>query len=209
MKVFIDTCVVRYSQKPYTELRKFREEVMFNGKMQEIDICRPVEMNPLRKLSDPKHKNTYLEALACSQIEEFAKDGIVSLVWGIETFMETVLNSPFREQRPTIIPYIEAIESPVQYSRSMDPAIVLDFFRGISDPTFEKWQKALGVVEGSKREQNQLMDAFHLWTAEHHNCECFVTADFKMIKSISSSKINTSMQIFKPTELIEFISTNQ
>lgn len=175
----------------------------------EASVLQKVELSPLEALNTPNHQKTYQEALACSYIEDLARKGIVTLVWGLETHLETVLKSPFSEPNPSIISLIQGAEAPIHYTRPLSPDSRLAFLRGISNRLFDKWKQALGVVTDSTRETNQLMDAWHLWTAEHNNCDYFITADQKMIKSNKSRKITTEMAIVSPTEFIEALNLKQ
>ena len=58
-------------------------------------------------------------------------------------------------------------------------------------------------MEGAKRERNQLMDAWNLWTAEHNGCDYLLTTDYRLIRSINSRKVDTALKIVTPTEFLK------
>jgi predicted nucleic acid-binding protein len=57
---------------------------------------------------------------------------------------------------------------------------------------------------------NQLLDAFHLWSAEAAGCDYFLTLDFKLIKMMNQAPSSTPVRIVRPSELlIDFRTTSQ
>jgi hypothetical protein len=46
-----------------------------------------------------------------------------------------------------------------------------------------------GAYQGTKKtNRNSLLDAFHLWCAEHNNCDFFLSPDFRLARMIMMSK---------------------
>jgi hypothetical protein len=107
---------------------------------------------------------------------------------------------------------IESAVSPVQYSRVMigyynqDPKkMQFDFLSGLKHIRFNELQRMTGAYQGpGKLHQNQLLDAFHIWCAEHNVCDFFLTLDFKLIRVVSSSR-NRTIRLVKPSELLKHL----
>lgn len=104
------------------------------------------------------------------------------------------------------------VGTPVVYSRVMGglgidgAAEQLRFLSSLSNPRFLEFQKATGAYQGGKaRNRNQLLDAFHLWCAEHNGCEFFLTLDFKLIRVFSSSRTISPVRLVKPSELLRHL----
>jgi hypothetical protein len=63
-----------------------------------------------------------------------------------------------------------------------------EFLRELHHPRFLELRKMCGAEQGANVNRNQLLDAFHLWSAEHHDCEYLLSLDFKLARVISNSK---------------------
>jgi hypothetical protein len=104
---------------------------------------------------------------------------------------------------------LEAVDAPVQYGRVMigadiDPQLEqLRFLESLKHPRFLELQKMTGAYQGSGRlNRNQLLDAFHLWCAEHNRCSFFLTLDFKLLKVLRKGKKQPKVKAVKPSELL-------
>lgn len=104
---------------------------------------------------------------------------------------------------------VEVIEAPIQYARVMGGLGIdgreeqLRFLSSIAVPRFRELQRATGAYQGNNpTNKNQLLDAFHLWCAEHNSCEFLLTLDFKLIRVVASSRIATPVRLVKPSELL-------
>lgn len=58
-----------------------------------------------------------------------------------------------------------------------------------ADPLFKALVQVLGP--------NNSQDAWHIATAEHHNCYCFLTMDFRLIKSVEAQGRNSTVSALK------------
>ena len=109
---------------------------------------------------------------------------------------------------------IESAVSPVQYSRVMigplhsnPKEMQFDFFSGLKHRRFNELQRMTGAYQGpGKLNQNQLLDAFHIWCAEHNGCGFFLTLDFALIKVVSGSR-NRTIRLVKPSELLKHLKS--
>lgn len=108
---------------------------------------------------------------------------------------------------------LEFIESPFKGDRVMGglgidgKAAQMDFLCSIKDKRFLAFQKAAGAYQGAHLpNRNQMIDAFHLWCAEHNNCDYFLTLDFSLIRALNRSKLKTDVRIVRPTDLYRLLS---
>jgi hypothetical protein len=107
---------------------------------------------------------------------------------------------------------IASAASPAQYSRVMigyytqDPKeMQFDFLSGLNYKRFNELQRMTGAYQGpGKLHQNQLLDAFNIWCAEHNDCDFFLTLDFKLIRVVASSHKQT-IRLVKPSELLKYL----
>ncbi len=109
-------------------------------------------------------------------------------------------------------PY-EIVDAPIEYSgvligMGMDARqMQYDFLSSLNDRRFLKLQKMTGAFQGERRaNRNQLLDAFHLWCAEHNECEYFLTLDFSLIRVLRKNRRSQPLvQVVRPSELLERI----
>lgn len=114
---------------------------------------------------------------------------------------------------------IETVEGPIEYSRVIvgphlglgDPReLQIQFLRGIEDKRFLQLQRACGAWQGSSVNDNQLLDAFHVWCAEHAAATHFLTTDFKLTRVVKTYKqAPPQLKIVTPSELILDLSSPQ
>ena len=77
------------------------------------------------------------------------------------------------------------------------------FLGSLRHPRFLALQKMTGAYQGpGKLNRNQLLDAFHLWCAEHNHCSFFLTLDFKLLKVLRKGKNQPRVKAVKPSELL-------
>lgn len=109
------------------------------------------------------------------------------------------------------------IEAPIRYSRMLSSwhtqendakELQYDFLRDIDAPRFLEIQKATGAFQGKNPpNRNQLLDAFHLWCADHAGCEVFLTGEAEKLRGLIARKKNFSLgpKVLKPSELLELL----
>ncbi|MEE9584678.1 MAG: hypothetical protein V3W51_04275 [Candidatus Brocadiales bacterium] len=107
-------------------------------------------------------------------------------------------------------PY-KMVDAPIKYERIMlgvsvdDPKDAqFEFLRSIRNDQFLELQKMVGAYQGkNKQNKNQLLDAFHLWCAEHNKCDFFLTLDFKLIRVLRNNRKHALLvEVVKPSELL-------
>jgi hypothetical protein len=70
----------------------------------------------------------------------------------------------------------------------------------LNDKRFLELQKITGAFQGKRGVQrNQLLDAFHLWCAEHNKCDFFLSLDFKLA---THTKGRVPVLIVRPSQLL-------
>jgi hypothetical protein len=106
-------------------------------------------------------------------------------------------------------PY-EPVDAPIQYGRVVfsgggdTQKMQFEFLCGIRSQRFLELQKMTGAYQGEgKINRNQLLDAFHLWCAEHNECDYFLTLDFKLVKVLQQNqKKKMKIRPVRPSELL-------
>lgn len=81
------------------------------------------------------------------------------------------------------------------------------FLNGLEDRRFIELTRATGAYQGTSQtlNLNQGLDAYHIWCAENAKINYFLTMDYKLKKMVEKSRIDTSVRVVTPTELIKLI----
>jgi len=157
--------------------------------------------------------NTDLKAEAglLQKVANMAKSGRLILMVQSETQLETWgLPNMDSEDGPMYGAPVVDGDAPIHYARivagggeSADD-YQLDFLRSLRDSRFLELQRATGAYQGAGRlNSNQLLDAFHLWCAEHNHCDYFLTLDFKLQRVLKRSSMELSVSVVRPSELLQ------
>lgn len=108
---------------------------------------------------------------------------------------------------------IESVDGPVEYSRILGgwfgdrlgsaKELQVAFLRSLQADRFIELQRACGAYQGRTLNENQLVDAFHIWCAEHAGATHFLTTDFKLGNVTKTFKgAPLKVKIVKPSELL-------
>jgi hypothetical protein len=208
LRVFVDTSIVRYADQERTHLVKQPETFRWGGTLVTAPIVRQVTEHPLEKLNTPQHQHTYEDAKLIPVIDDLAKHGLITLLWHMETMLEYQRNRPF--PGPPVPDFIERIQlanCPIYYARMIVSPFEktdeqLKFLRALKHLGFDEWKRIVGVVADSNNERNQLMDAWHLWSADHNHCEYFLTMDSKLIRSVASRRRKSQLRLVTPSQFL-------
>lgn len=205
--VFIDTNIMKFSA---TKLRRFRprvQKLQWGDQEIETEVNDIIFLNPNKCIANPKLKYEveYLPLLAAE-----GKNDKVKYVSQCEADFESwgIPNMDSMDGRFYGTP-IDCIKAPIEYSRVLvswmedGRDLQYDFLSGINNERFIEIQKLTGAYQGkNKKNKNQLLDAFHLWCAEHAKCDYFLTLDLKLIKMVATnSKRNVNVKVIHPSEL--------
>lgn len=126
----------------------------------------------------------------------------------METMLEYQRNRPF--PGPPVPEFIERVQlanCPIYYGRMIVSPFEksdeqLKFLRDLKHRDYDEWKKIVGVVADSNNERNQLMDAWHLWSADHNHCEYFLKMDSKLIRSVASRRRKSQLRLVTPSQFL-------
>lgn len=151
------------------------------------------------------------------RLAELGKLGVVDYVISNETLWESwgLPNMDSKSGQFYGSP-IKKVQAPLEYGRTLFGGAVTArerqyaFLCSVKHKRFLEIQKMTGAYQGRQPlNHNQLLDAFHLWCAEHNDCEFFLTLDFKAIKVLKLSPRKSSVQAVRPTELLSLLEERQ
>jgi hypothetical protein len=101
--------------------------------------------------------------------------------------------------------HLEIVSPPVKYGRILFGGIdykraQFNFLLSLKHKRFLELQRITGAYQGKgKFDRNQLLDAFHLWCAEHNSCDFFLSLDFKQAKIIEKAKSKLPVPVVRPS----------
>lgn len=211
-RVFVDTNVLKFSATELQRLRPRRQTIRWGHIQQEVTVYDQIVVNPNDKIknSDLKREAEQLPALA-----ELGKSLRVEYVMQVEAEFESwgLRNMDSATGRFYGAP-ITNVEAPVWYGRTMIGAGIdakkeqLRFLLSLKNRRFLELQKITGAYQGRRKtNRNQLLDAFHIWCAEHNKCDYFLTLDFKLIRLVNRvSRKALGVLAVKPSELMAKLS---
>lgn len=206
-KVFLDTNVLKFAATELPRLRPRKQSLDWGGKTIEVLVHDFVEVNPNELIENPALK---AEAELLPRLAEFGKLGELDYVMNSETMEESwgLRNMDSKNGRFYGAP-IEVVKAPFEYERIMAGGGVkpkerqFRFLASVRHERFLELQKMTGAYQGEQKlNRNQLLDAFHIWCAEHNGCEFFLTLDFKLIKVLSLSPAKSMVRVVRPSELL-------
>ena len=206
-KVYIDTNILKFSATQLPRYVPRIQKINWGGQEHEVTVNDLVYVNPNDSIENPALK-TETELLPV--LAEAGKAGVINYVIQVEALFESWGIPKMRSETGTFYdaPY-EYVDAPVQYSRVLVGAgfdakeMQFKFLSSLKDKRFIELQKLTGAYQGAgKMNRNQLLDAFHLWCAEHNHCDYFLTLDFKLAKVAGKQKDRFRTEIVKPSELI-------
>jgi hypothetical protein len=171
-----------------------------------------VDVNPNETISN---RELRAEAELVLPLADVGKSGRVRYVIQLETLFESwgIRNMDSATGKFYGAPY-DTVEAPIQYGRVLSSAFAkpkrmqFEFLTGIQSSRFKELQKITGAYQGEGNvNRNQLLDAFHLWCAEHNECNYFLTLDFKLIRVLRQKrKSPLQVKVVRPSELLEAVS---
>ena len=193
VKVYLDSNVYKFSA---TRLRRFLPRAVKVGwpvPSKSIAVYDPATVNPNEGIDNPELK---AEAELLPQVAALADAGLVTFQLSIETQVEiSGLPDLDSETGHFYGAARDIVNPPVRYSRALYGGTndwtedQYDFLRSLDDKRFLELQVITGAYQGAgKPNRNQLLDAFHLWCAEHNGSDFFLSLDFKLAKVIERSK---------------------
>lgn len=167
-------------------------------------------LNPNERISNTDLK---AEAGLIQKVAEMAKSGRLMLMIHFETQLET-WGLPHMDSEDGSLygaPLVDA-DAPIHYGRTSAGGgksaydHQLEFLQSLRVPRFLELQRATGAYQGpGKLNRNQLLDAFHLWCAEHNSCNYFLTLDFKLQRVLERSPTELNVSVVRPSQLLQAV----
>ena len=178
----------------------------WGGRLQQAEVVRWFEEYPNAALD--RGFRQHLAALPL--IAHLAKRGRVTLLSHMEVAVELMgLPGPPDSRGTFYGAPITNVEGPIRYGRvvvgpSWDHRDhQFEFLAGLAHPDFVRLQNAVGARQGSHLNRNQLIDAFHLWCAEHARADYFLTTDLRLVRSVRAQPRHAPrVQLLSPKELL-------
>ena len=210
-RIFLDTNVLKFAATELPRLVPRQELLNWGGMDMEVTVHDLREVNPNELIKNPELK---AEADLLPRLASLGKSGCCEYVINVETLQESwgLRDMDSKNGRFYGVP-IDMVEAPVKYSRIAGGGGISSkdrqfrFLAGVNHPRFLELQKMTGAYQGEQGpNRNQLLDAFHVWCAEHNNCEFFLTLDFKLIKVIGLSPKKSTVAAVRPSELLSFLA---
>jgi hypothetical protein len=212
-RVFIDTNVIKFSATKQLEFIPVNKPTRnWYGKITGYQVATVGYVNPNDNLRDKSEIKKEAELLP--DIAALAKNEHIELFEDTEMIVESMglpkigsasgrfYNAPIKRANPPII-YSRTIIGP-SYMGSPDE-LTLNFLKRITNKRFKELQKVTGAYQGKDNYNlNQLIDAYLIWSAEHNQCNYFLTLDFNLIKMIKNDKKKrVSINLVRPSELLQ------
>lgn len=209
-KIFLDTNILKASIVSRTVLMPRGLRPSLNGEKSNGIVYGIVNICPHDKIQD---KELYNEIKLLPQIANMAKRKEVELCTQMEAIIELFGLPRTYGGHKTYFDDVEIkkINAPIEYSRALFLGGIspkdsqFEFLEDIDDKRFKELQRATGAYQGENNlNRNQLLDAFHIWCAEHNGCDFYLTLDFKLMKHLNNqSKYKIETKLFRPSELLK------
>ncbi|OGQ52593.1 MAG: hypothetical protein A3J24_02885 [Deltaproteobacteria bacterium RIFCSPLOWO2_02_FULL_53_8] len=209
-KAFLDTTVLKFSATELPRLQPRITSINWGGKNIDVTNHDFVDINPNDCITNTELK---AEAELLPRLAEIGKLGAIEYVINIETEQES-WGLPNMDSKTGLFygAPIKTVKAPLEYSRVVAGGETkarerqYDFLCSIKHKRFLELQKMTGAYQGKQPlNHNQLLDAFHLWCAEHNDCEFFLTLDFTVIKVLGLSPKKSTVQAARPSQLLSIL----
>lgn len=205
-RVFVETSTIKFATNSRTILRPRHKTVELGGQKLswvEHDI---VEINPNDRLGDQAFR---AEVDLLPKVAELAKVGRIELLSHLEVFDELMdITLVGRHRNVLLEAPRRMVESPLVYSRALlGRERRVAFLGRIRHTRFLELRKACGANQGGGVNENQLVDAFHFWCAEHGGATHFLTCDLKLTRLLRNNRrFRSTVRPVSPSELVEEIA---
>jgi hypothetical protein len=209
--VFVDVNVFKFSAVELPRYVPRRQRLQWGPKELDVVVHDAVVLNPNDAITNPELKR---EADLLPSVADLGKSGAVQFVLHHEALLE-LWGIPNQDSRTGLFfnAPLQFIQAPGQYERvavgsGLDSqAEQYQFLLSLREPRFLEPQRATGAYQGANPvNRNQLLDAFHIWCAESHGAEYFLTLDFNLIASVQRSKAAVVCKLVRPSGLLAAFS---
>lgn len=212
--VYLDTNVFKFSATELLRLQPRITSINWGGKNFDTTVHDIVEVNPNDSILNAELKS---EVELLPRLADMGKLGVIEFAICSETLWESwgLPNMDSKSGQFYGAP-IKTVQAPLEYERILVGGEIparerqYDFLCSIGDSRFLELQKMTGAYQGKcPMNHNQLLDAFHLWSAEHNGCEFFLTLDFKVIRALELCRNKSSVRTLSPSALICLLEDRQ
>lgn len=206
-KVFVDANLFKLSVIARKVRKPYLDKIKWGDREEEVTVYSEGYNYPLEKIDNPKMTD---DAMALYFLAEAAKRKHLQFVASSELNLEVMGLPKLDSVTGTLFgAKFDWVGAPIKYGRVVSSGrkgakeLQYEFLSRIENERFRALQKASGAFQGKDKplNHNQLLDAFHLWCAEHNECEALLTVDYKFAKVIKNSKIET-LPIQTPREFV-------
>ena len=182
--------------------RKFEATIHDFGVRREVDSLREGELRN--------------EALLLRKVADEAVTGAIRLITQDEV-VDEVMTLPWARGAHLYGVPIEWVDAPIEYSRIIGRIVpsppserrndwkesMVEFMLDVDHPRYKQLQLACGANQGATINEDQLIDAFHVWCAEGAGATHFLTLDFALIKNVRRHRrYPPRVKLVKPSELL-------
>ena len=214
-KVYLDSNIYKFSATRLPRLIARQVTVNWGGKKRVVTVRDPGTVNRNERIQNPELK---AEAELLPEVAALAHAGLAIFQISIETQVE-IGGIPDLDSETGYFYGADRqiVEAPVQYSRVLFGGIQ-DWWEGqytfLSSLKYERFlqlQRITGAYQGRSKNfnRNQLLDAFHLWCAEHNGSDFFLSLDFKLAKVIEKAKSKPLVPVVRPSQLLTTIRSGE
>jgi hypothetical protein len=192
-KVYLDTNVYKFSATRLPRLRVEMREVNWGGRRQVLPLHVPVILDPNERIDETSVLRAELDLLP--EVAGLAQRGLATFLISFETQVE-LSGIPNLDSQTGYFygaPHT-TVQPPVCYSRILygGPEDPLEaqyrFLKALDHDRFLELRRICGAQQGKEVNRNQLLDAFHLWCAEYHDCEYCLSLDFKLARMTANAR---------------------
>lgn len=211
VNVYLDTNVFKFAATALPRTRRVFTGVNWGEHRQIAEVHQPIVVNPNDKIEPGSELRGEVELLP--RVARLAHDGVVVFAISVETQVE-LSGIPKMDSMTGDLynaPRIK-VEPPIRYGRVLYGGkedfeeAQFNFIESLADDRLLELRRACGAQQGKKVNRNQLLDAFHLWCAEHNGCEYFLSLDFKLARVIDRAKTKPKCRIVRPSELLSLLA---
>lgn len=215
-KVLVDTSILRNATSGRVILVERDQEVTWGDRTFNVAVAEPMEDDRVERLSSD-HSRLKSEVRSLKAVFRAARqDRILLLVsdcvgfesWNLRNLADgrgLLQGAPFLNVKGPIEPTF-TIGGTVPFKTSLVNGLLHS-----NDDRFKELQSQCGALRGDGQEpdENQILDAYHFWTAEFIEADYFLTTDFKLVKRLRGQPDHqSSVEIVMPSELLEKLPRN-
>lgn len=218
IRVFLDVNMMKYAVDEFWQWVPRDERIRWGDTEKDVTVHRPVFVKP-RDTFDAKLAS---ETAQLPLIALLARLHRLELLWQVEAEIEKWGLKDIRDRRGPFygapitwvpVPYSRIVVGSYPRARphirttgkKLSPVkqLQVDFIADLTDPRLLelrvvcKANKPQGTIDA-----NQLIDAFHLWSAEMSSATHFLTAERSLLRLAEDSVLNLKVRPVLPSQLI-------